>query len=87
MSHHPCGALPIWSWSPTVWYCGRHMAWFARCYSFVEHGQVETPTLLEHAVMEWGPFDDLTDVQAWLRVQWEAHLARVTQEEGGAGRG
>lgn len=65
---HPCGGLPISQWHVTVWYCHHHQAYFASSGSFDDTGADELQHRSYQSV-EFGPFDNSTDVQHWVQSQ------------------
>ncbi len=71
MTKHPCGALPVRSFLLSVWYCDHHQAFFAHAGHYVEDGTGPLD-FTEQALVEFGPFDDLPTVHAWIRAQWES---------------
>lgn len=60
---HPCGNLPITTFSATLWYCHHHQAWFWSSYVLREDGADE-PTTLDSRSGELGPFDSREDALA-----------------------
>lgn len=84
MTIHPCGALPVRSFMLNVWHCEHHQAFFARCHTFTETGSDEL-TEHQHAEIEWGPFDTLPDLHAWIRAQWDAWPPVATLRVNGLG--
>jgi hypothetical protein len=69
MTHHPCGAVPVRGWILSVWHCECHQAFWASATSYVQSGG-DSVEQADHAGIEFGPFDDLPTIHAWIREQW-----------------
>jgi hypothetical protein len=72
---HPCGAVPVSTWSVSIWYCHEHQQWWASHLAYVEAGRGD-PRVHRDAEVQFGPFDDHEDVSIHLQ-RWLPTLASM----------
>jgi hypothetical protein len=82
-THHPCGALPVVGMTINVWYCVHHQAWFASSSAYRQRSDEDIEFVGEPRRVEFGPFDDRADLEAWMAAAWIVLLNDTVQARAG----
>lgn len=65
-SREPCGSVPTDGINVSAYYCHHHQAWTAWVSAHTQTGEDEF-SFGDHIRQEFGPFDTVTEVLAWIQ--------------------